>query len=91
MIISAAWWGSRIVARSPLATLRALPMGVRVVIISAAWWGYYVGGAIISSYATGTANGGADGDNIGGLVGEQNGGSIISSYATGTANGGCGW
>ena len=51
-------------------------------------------GTIIASYASGTANGGAnntDTDSVGGLVGDNSVyGTIIASYATAAANGGTG-
>ena len=47
-------------------------------------------GSIISSHATGPADGGAGFDNVGGLVGQQSGGSITASHATGPADGGAG-
>ena len=48
----------------------------------------YIAGIIRNSYATGTANGDAGADNVGGLVGYADGSTISNSYATGTANGG---
>ena len=46
-------------------------------------------GSIRDSHATGAINGGAGGDNVGGLIGWSSaGGSIIASYATGAVNGG---
>ena len=47
------------------------------------------GGAIVASYASGTINGGAGADSIGGLVGTFSSNStIVASYASGTVNGG---
>ena len=46
-------------------------------------------GNITNSYATGEVNGGAGGDQVGGLVGRQNAGTITNnSYAAGDVDGG---
>ena len=47
-------------------------------------------GTIIASHATGNADGGDGGDNVGGLVGLGDGGTITASYANASADGGDG-
>ena len=46
------------------------------------------GGIIVASYASGTVNGGAGTDTIGGLVGQNNSHTTVASYASGAVNGG---
>ena len=47
-------------------------------------------GTIVASYASGTLNGGAGDDSVGGLVGGYNSNIIVANYASTTVNGGAG-